>query len=349
VKLNLISYIDTAFTYAKEQKHQFITPEHILFIFIKDSGIKMILEECDVDVNSLYNLLEGYLDTIPKVENPEPLISIEFRSVIERAMTHVLSAEKKVIEQTDVLISIFEEEGQASFYLKKLGATHLRLMEVISNCLHKQFSSYEEALTIFTKILTPNVSSFASMYEEGKDMAPISKYVEIYGIQNPLYFEQTIEFIKKLTLAYTGEYALRSMFIVMPSNVIEVVKEWIKDTDPFIRRVAIESIRISLPWAKKTYNIINYLKDYQHILDVLSKDKNEYVRRSVANNINDLYKYDIKRANAIINKWEKRNIKNPSKEMTKLINHATRYYRNKILALHGFVGFVNIEKGAKVF
>ena len=204
-------------------------------------------------------------------------------------------------------------------------------MEVISNCLHKQFSSYEEALTIFTKILTPNVSSFASMYEEGKDMAPISKYVEIYGVQNPLYFEQTIEFIKKLTLAYTGEYALRSMFIVMPSNVIEVVKEWIKDTDPFIRRVAIESIRISLPWAKKTYNIMHYLKDYQHILDVLSKDKNEYVRRSVANNINDLYKYDIKRANTIINKWEKKNIKNPSKEMTKLINHATRYYRNKIL------------------
>ena len=75
MKLNLISniYFDTAFTYAKEQNHQFITPEHILFIFIKDSGIKMILEECDVDVNSLYNLLEEYLDTIPKVENPEPL------------------------------------------------------------------------------------------------------------------------------------------------------------------------------------------------------------------------------------------------------------------------------------
>lgn len=201
-------------------------------------------------------------------------------------------------------------------------------MQVISNNLHKQFINYEEALTIFTKILTPNVSSFATMYEEGKDMAPLSKYVEIFGIQNELHFEQTIEFIKKLTLAYTGEYALRSMFIVMPSKVIEIVKEWIKDKNPFIRRAAIESIRISLPWAKKTYNIMNYFQDYQYILDVLSTDENEYVRRSVANNINDLYKYDSKKADVIINKWKKENFKNPSKEMTKLINHATRYYRN---------------------
>ena len=142
MKLNLISniYFDTAFSYAKEQEHQFITPEHILFIFIKDSGIKMILEECDVDVESLFNLLQEYLNTIPKVNNSdqiepiEPLESIGFGSVIERAIAHALSAEKKEIDQTDVLISIFEEEGQAAFYLKKLGATHLRLMEVISNC-----------------------------------------------------------------------------------------------------------------------------------------------------------------------------------------------------------------------
>ena len=47
---------------------------------------------------------------------------------------------------------------------------------------------------------------------------------------------------------------------------------------------------------------MNYFQDYQYILDVLSTDENEYVRRSVANNINDLYKYDSKKADAIINK-----------------------------------------------
>lgn len=140
MKLNLISniYFDTAFEYAKEEKHQFITPEHILFIFLKDSGIRMILEECDVTIDSLFNMLKEYLDTkIPKVENSEPLESIGFTSVIERAIVHALSAEKKEIDQTDILISIFEEEGQASFYLKKLGAKHLHLMEVISNCTIK--------------------------------------------------------------------------------------------------------------------------------------------------------------------------------------------------------------------
>ena len=194
MKLNLISniYFDTAFTYAKEQKHQFITPEHILFIFIKDSGIKMILEECDVDVNSLYNLLEEYLDTIPKVENPEPLESIEFCSVIERAITHALSAEKKAIEQTDVLISIFEEEGQASFYLKKLGATHLRLMEVISNC------------TIEYKFLDENNQ------DEDKDDNPEEMFNFSFD-ENEEVEQTSVTFLEKFTKNLTQEAALGNL------------------------------------------------------------------------------------------------------------------------------------------
>ena len=137
MKLNIISniYFDSAFEYAKEEHHQFITPEHILFIFLKDSGIRMILEECDADVDLLFEMLKEFLDTkIPKVENPKPMESVGFGSLIERCITHAISAEKKEIDQADVLISIFEEEGHASFFLKKLGVTHLRLIEVISNC-----------------------------------------------------------------------------------------------------------------------------------------------------------------------------------------------------------------------
>lgn len=137
MKLNLISniYFDSAFDYAKEKKHQFITPEHILFVFLKDAGIRTILEECNVDIDSLFDMLKEFLDTkIPKVENPEPLESIGFGSLIERCIAHAMSAEKKEIDQTDVLISIFEEEGQASYFLKKFGVTHLTLIEVISNC-----------------------------------------------------------------------------------------------------------------------------------------------------------------------------------------------------------------------
>ena len=149
MKLNIISniYFDSAFEYAKEEHHQFITPEHILFIFLKDSGIRMILEECDADVDLLFEMLKEFLDTkIPKVENPKPMESVGFGSLIERCITHAISAEKKEIDQADVLISIFEEEGQASFFLKKLGVTHLRLIEVISNCTfeYKTFGENEQ-------------------------------------------------------------------------------------------------------------------------------------------------------------------------------------------------------------
>ena len=263
-------------------------------------------------------------------------LHIKIKDCYDKFFVMELARKIKVIKHN------FNEKEFSDDVCKTLeGLEFSNRMLLISNCLHKQFTNYEEALAVFTKILTPNVGSFASMYEEGKDMAPFSKYIEIYGVQNELHFEQTIEFIKKLTLAYTGEYALRAMFIVMPGRVFEVIKEWIKDSNPFIRRAAIESIRISLPWAKKTDKIMNYFKDYQNILNVLSADENEYVRRSVANNINDLYKYDTQKANAIINKWQKRNLKNPTKEMTKLINHATRYYRNKIVCPQKLITYVS--------
>lgn len=65
---------------------------------------------------------------------------------------------------------------------------------------------------------------------------------------------------------------------------------------------------------------------YTKILGNLRYDENEYVQRSVANNLNDLYKYDREKAQIIVDNWLN---DNPTKETLRIIHHGTRSLRVK--------------------
>ena len=131
---NTKKLLDNAVKNAKEKNHEFVTPEHILFTALTFKEIKMILYTCGADLNYLSESLQTFLnEKIPTVENQDPLQSFSFNSVLERAVLHGLSAEKKQIELSDILVSIYEEnQNHGSYFLKKSGITHLSLLEAIT-------------------------------------------------------------------------------------------------------------------------------------------------------------------------------------------------------------------------
>ena len=131
---NTKKLLDNAVKNAKEKNHEFVTPEHILFTALTFKEIKMILYTCGADLNFISESLQTFLnEKIPTVENQEPLQSFSFNSVLERAVLHGLSAEKKQIELSDILVSIYEEnQNHGSYFLKKSGITHLGLLEAIT-------------------------------------------------------------------------------------------------------------------------------------------------------------------------------------------------------------------------
>ena len=131
---NTKKLLDTAVKNAKEKHHEFVTPEHILFTALTFKEIKMILYTCGADLNYLSKSLQTFLnEKIPTVENQDPVQSFSFNSVLERAVLHGLSAEKKQIELSDILVSIYEEnQNHGSYFLKKSGITHLSLLEAIT-------------------------------------------------------------------------------------------------------------------------------------------------------------------------------------------------------------------------
>ena len=131
---NTKKLLDNAVKNAKEKNHEFVTPEHILFTALTFKEIKMILYTCGADLNFISESLQTFLnEKIPTVENQEPIQSFSFNSVLERAVLHGLSAEKKQIELSDILVSIYEEnQNHGSYFLKKSGITHLSLLEAIT-------------------------------------------------------------------------------------------------------------------------------------------------------------------------------------------------------------------------
>lgn len=176
---------------------------------------------------------------------------------------------------------------------------------------------YVDTLDVFYQILGPKLTGNSGAFSEGWWLWPIGKYVEDFGTE---YFYESTAFSKELTKRFTGEYCMRPLIENYPEESFELLKEWSVDENERVRRLASECVRIRLPWAKKMYRALEYFDDYFIILDNLKNDPDPYIKKSVANNLNDLYKEDEEKFDYIINKWSD----NPSKETAWIIKHGSR-------------------------
>lgn len=100
-----------------------------------------------------------------------------------------------------------------------------------------------------------------------------------------------------------------------------MLAEWSKDENERVRRLSSECLRIRLPWAKKLYTALEYFAPYLEILTNLKDDKDKYIQKSVANNMNDLYKESPEKFYEIIDEWKKEEM---SKACEWIIKHGSR-------------------------
>jgi len=146
----LDSILMEAFNEAVQRKHEYLTPEHLLFATLKNSFGKKIIEASGGDVESLKNKLENFFkETMVEVDIPEPGQSISFQNILERAIWHISSAQKPMLEIGDVLVSILEEkESFAAFFLSEEGVSKLALLEYISHGTSDFLDELEELESI---------------------------------------------------------------------------------------------------------------------------------------------------------------------------------------------------------
>ncbi|MFD2204303.1 DNA alkylation repair protein [Kiloniella antarctica] len=146
---------------------------------------------------------------------------------------------------------------------------------------------------------------------------PMCDYVARYGQE---YFSLSMELLKEMTKRSSSEFAIRHFLISSQKETLSEVLLWAEDDNYHVRRLASEGTRPRLPWAMQLPDFISNPVPLIPLLEKLRDDPEEYVRRSVANNLNDIAKDHPDLVADIAHKW----MKGASKERQKLIRHACR-------------------------
>lgn len=135
ISKQLQQVLDNAYLNAKERKHEFLTPEHILYFLLDLDTIRSLLLICDANLEYISENTEKYLSkNIPIIESIEPIQTQGYRNVMQRALEHCASSEKQTVDTMDILVSLLDEkQNYCSYFLRKGGVDRLTLIELISH------------------------------------------------------------------------------------------------------------------------------------------------------------------------------------------------------------------------
>ncbi|NOQ74415.1 MAG: hypothetical protein GQ574_20565 [Crocinitomix sp.] len=112
-------------------------------------------------------------------------------------------------------------------------------------------------------------------------------FVELFGLNE---VESSLVALEEFTQHSTSEFAIRPFLAANP-NLIDIMYKWSKSPNFHVRRLASEGCRPLLPWAMKLHNYVADPSPILPILETLKNDPEDYVYRSVANNLNDISKH----------------------------------------------------------
>jgi len=123
-----------------------------------------------------------------------------------------------------------------------------------------------------------------------------------------------------MTKCSSSEFGIRFFLIAFPEKTVSVLSQWIKDDSQHVRRLISEGTRPRLPWGMRLPVFIDDPMPVINLLEKLKDDKEEYVRRSVANNLNDIAKDHPDTVAELSRQW----MKGASKERQRLVKHGCR-------------------------
>ncbi len=150
LSLELQSTLRLVVTLAKQRAHEYLTVEHLLLALLENENAVEALVACAVNVDQLGKDLTQYIDehtpTVDINEDYSPQPTRSFDRILQRAIFHVQSvASSRLVEGSDLLVSMFSEHDTYAVYLlKKQGVTRLELTQYLS---HGQDKKVRDKLT----------------------------------------------------------------------------------------------------------------------------------------------------------------------------------------------------------
>ena len=159
-----------------------------------------------------------------------------------------------------------------------------------------------------------------------KEVAPLMKagytalvfpdYIAQYCRKN---FKTSIEALKYFTVFGSSEFAIREFLRLDLMSTLKIMEKWAHDVNHHVRRLASEGSRPRLPWSFRLDEIVRNPSLTKNILSTLRSDDHLYVRKSVANHLNDISKDHPDYMLQLVGKWD---LENPHTRW--IVKHACR-------------------------
>jgi 3-methyladenine DNA glycosylase AlkC len=128
-----------------------------------------------------------------------------------------------------------------------------------------------------------------------------NEYVATHGIDEPAL---SLPLLARLTPRFSSEAAIRPFIERHPEVTFGYLRRWLTDPDEHVRRLVSEGTRPRLPWAPQLRSLRADPRPAIELLDRLIGDESEYVRRSVANHLNDIAKDHPELALRTARRWQ---------------------------------------------
>lgn len=189
-------------------------------------------------------------------------------------------------------------------------------------------SDYKKALSIIDKVVDDYAMDIQVMGMS------FPNYVEIYGLDEAK-FDLSVAALEKYTTYWSSEFSVRPFIIKYQSRMMSQMYKWSKHENEHVRRLSSEGCRPQLPWAQALKSFKEDPSPVLPILEQLKTDQSQYVRKSVANNLNDISKTHPQLVANLAKEWYGQN-----QDTDWIVKHGCRTLLKKgnrdVLAIFGY-------------
>jgi 3-methyladenine DNA glycosylase AlkC len=176
----------------------------------------------------------------------------------------------------------------------------------------------KKALSILTQSLGPKLAVTKNF---GQDMWMYLPHTSLLFSCGHEAFAEALTANYEVTQRFTAEWSVRGLLAADLERTLTAMRTWRTDENPHVRRLVSEGTRTRLPWATRVPALSAHAEEMVALILPLRDDAEDYVRRSVANHLNDMSKDAPELVLATCTQWLKGSI---PKERRALVQHALR-------------------------
>ncbi|WP_241028236.1 hypothetical protein [Streptomyces verrucosisporus] len=181
----------------------------------------------------------------------------------------------------------FDIEGYAAETERRVPGKELkeRVLVLAEGLRTRLPGDYPGAVSVLLAPLGDELAEGEGVFNTSWFLMPVARFVEEYGPEHP---ELSLGAIEEITRRHTGEYAIRPYIERHRGQVMERIVRWARSPSHNVRRLASGGVRPRLPWARTLDVFVKDPRPVPEVLEPLRRDPSGHVRRSVANNLDDI-------------------------------------------------------------